>query len=47
MKTYKIVLFTPNGIKTEIYRDTEPLKCFEEKMTEKYKTFIMQQAMKF
>lgn len=42
MKTYEIKLLTPDGIKTEIYTTTEPLENFENRMIQKYKTFITQ-----
>lgn len=44
MKTYKIVLFTQNGLKTEIYIDKESLETFENRMKLKYGTFIMQSS---
>ena len=36
---YKIVLFTPQGIKTEIYSTETELKDFESEMVKKYGTF--------
>lgn len=44
MKTYKIVLLTQTGLKTEIYNDNESLNTFENRMIEKYKTFTMQSS---
>lgn len=44
MKTYKIVLFTPSGLKTEIYIDKESLETFENRMIQKYGTFITQSS---
>jgi hypothetical protein len=44
MKTYKIVLFTQSGSKTEIYIDKESLESFENRMKEKHGTFIMQSS---
>lgn len=41
---YKIVLFTPQGIKTEIYSTETELKDFENEMVKKYGTFIMQSS---
>jgi hypothetical protein len=46
MKTYKIVLLTPQGIKTETYTDTQPLNEFEAQMVDKYGTFILQSSNK-
>lgn len=42
MKTFEILLITPNGLITEIYTDNEPLQDFENRMIKKHKTFIMQ-----
>lgn len=44
MKTYKIQLFTPNGLKTEIYTDSQPLEDFVKEMTDKYGEFIQYSA---
>jgi hypothetical protein len=44
MKTYKIVLLTQTGLKTEIYNNNESLDNFENRMIEKYKTFTMQSS---
>lgn len=44
MKTYKIVLLTQTGLKTEIYNNKESLETFENRMIEKYKTFTMQSS---
>jgi hypothetical protein len=44
MKTYKIVLFTASGLKTEIYKDFATLEGFENQMKRKYGTFIMQSS---
>ncbi|HOV89029.1 MAG TPA: hypothetical protein PLB74_03180 [Candidatus Paceibacterota bacterium] len=41
---YKIVLFTPQGIKTEIYSTETELKDFESEMVKKYGTFITQSS---
>jgi hypothetical protein len=39
---WQIVLFTPQGMKTEIYNTSSmPLEQFEANMVEKYKTFVM------
>jgi len=39
---WQIVLFTPQGVKTEIYNTSSmPLEQFEANMVEKYKTFVM------
>ena len=43
-ETYKIVLFTPQGIKTEIYSTETELKDFESEMVKKYGTFITQSS---
>jgi len=44
MKNYQIVFLTPNGIKTEVYKESESLQDFEKRMVEKYKTFIVQSS---
>ncbi len=37
---YKIVLLTPQGLKTEIYSTDTPLQDFTDTMVKKYGTFI-------
>lgn len=44
IEKYKIVLFTQQGLKTEIYSTEKDLKIFESEMVEKYGTFIMQSS---
>lgn len=44
MKTYEIILLTNEGIKKELYQDTESLEEFENKMIKKYPHFIMQSS---
>lgn len=44
MKKYEIVIFTPVGLKTEIYSDSQDLKEFEQQMIDKYGTFILQSS---
>lgn len=44
IEKYKIVLFTQQGLKTEIYSTEKDLKIFESEMMEKYGTFIMQSS---
>jgi len=39
IEKYKIVLLTPQGLKTEIYTTDEDLKQFEAEMVKKYGTF--------
>ena len=41
---YKIILFTQQGLKTEIYSTEKDLKVFESEMVEKYGNFIMQSS---
>jgi hypothetical protein len=41
---YEIVLFTPQGIKTEIYSTEQELTDFDAEMVKKYGTFIMQSS---
>ena len=42
---YKIILLTPEGIKTEIYNPNEKsVEDFEKEMVLKYKTFVMQSS---
>lgn len=36
---YKIVLLTPQGLKTEIYSTSTPLEDFTAEMVKKYGTF--------
>ena len=43
-KKYKIVLFTPQGIKTEIYSTETELMDFNNEMVKKYGTFITQSS---
>ena len=38
-ETYKIVLLTPQGLKTEIYTTETPLEVFNDAMVKKYGTF--------
>ena len=38
-ETYKIVLLTPQGLKTEIYTTETPLEVFTDAMVKKYGTF--------
>jgi hypothetical protein len=38
-KKYEIVLLTTQGLKTEIYNTSQPLKEFQKQMIDKYKTF--------
>jgi hypothetical protein len=45
MKNYQITFITPNGIETEIYKESESLKNFEKRMVNKYKTFIVQSSI--
>ena len=44
MKTYQIVLFTTDGLKTELYCDTEIFLDFELRMIKKYSSFTMQSS---
>jgi len=44
IEKYKIILFTQQGLKTEIYSTEKDLKVFESEMLEKYGTFIMQSS---
>ena len=39
MKTYEITIFTPIGVRTEIYKDTETVESFEQRMKTKYGLF--------
>ncbi len=39
MKTYEITIFTPMGVRTEIYKDTETVESFEQRMKAKYGLF--------
>ena len=39
IEKYKIVLLTPQGLKTEIYTTDKDLKQFETEMVKKYGTF--------
>lgn len=41
---YKIVLLTPQGLKTEIYTTETPLEDFNDAMVKKYGTFITQSS---
>lgn len=40
IEKYKIILFTQQGLKTEIYSTDKDLKQFETEMVQKYGTFI-------
>ena len=45
MKNYQIIFLTPNGIKAEVYSESESLQDFEKRMVDKYKTFIVQSSL--